>query len=500
MDPNSGNWTFVTHDRTKGVAFNLCWSRDASKIYFHRYSGEPGGIYSVPALGGEERMVWEDAGVPAILPDGSLLGARLNAERRFQIHRFWPETGRVDPLAAELQDAFFNSSQLRLFPDGREAVFFGRPLTALRPELPWHYYVMDLTTGGSRALASELKPPNDTVHAIAIAPGGQSVLVSAAIGDLSRVVAVPRSGSGAQRDLFSLQAPAWFLDAGPDGSVYVDQVQRPTEVLRFPASGGVPEKLPGVEDQNLGIAPLPDGRVLLMSTRSGRSLLVAAKPGKDPMPFVQTEEETAAPFAVIGEREIAFEMGLPPNNTLAIASVSDGRMVRRLLSTKGLVISSLAASPDGGTLYYVVSGNIWAIPSAGGEPRQVASGDEVVADPNGRELIVVRHEKDGFHLVRMSLPSGAEVRIPFQSEFQFNGLLSANAVHPDGRILVYIQSADSWWDQVGILEPKTGKVKKLDIPYSGDIDQAGWTRDGRIMAQGFPMRSSLWRFRKEGKP
>jgi DNA-binding winged helix-turn-helix (wHTH) protein len=51
MDPEP-DWTVLTHDRTHGAVENLCWSPDGSRIYFDRSSG----IYSVPGLGGEERL------------------------------------------------------------------------------------------------------------------------------------------------------------------------------------------------------------------------------------------------------------------------------------------------------------------------------------------------------------------------------------------------------------------------------------------------------------
>jgi hypothetical protein len=224
---------------------------------------------------------------------------------------------------------------------------------------------------------------------------------------------------------------------------------------------------------------------------------MAARPGKEPAPFVQTGEETGSPFAVLGEREVAFEMGTAPNRTLAIASASDGRMIRRLPPTKGLGIASLASSPDGSALYYVASGTIWAIPAAGGDPRKIGSGDEVTADPGGRELIVTRNEKDGSRLVRLSLSGGAEIPISFPSGLHLFSGLTPNAVYRDGRILVPVQSRDSWWDEVAIFEPKTGKLERLDIPYAGDIDSPSWSSDGRIIANGLPMQSSLWRFRRE---
>lgn len=86
----------------------------------------------------------------------------------------------------------------------------------------------------------------------------------------------------------------------------------------------------------------------------------------------------------------------------------------------------------------------------------------------------------------MLSPGGAETPISFQSDFRLISGLSPNTVHRDGRILISVQSADSWWDEVAILDPRTGKPAKLGIPYPGDVDYPGWTRDGRIIPQGYP--------------
>ena len=98
MKPGTGVWTQLTHDRTQGLAYNAAWSPDGSLIYYDRYTDAPTGVFSVPALGGEERLVIENAVAPAALADGSLLFARQNADRVYQLHRFWPESGKLEPL------------------------------------------------------------------------------------------------------------------------------------------------------------------------------------------------------------------------------------------------------------------------------------------------------------------------------------------------------------------------------------------------------------------
>jgi hypothetical protein len=79
MKPDTGNWTILTHKRNAGSIVELNWSADGSRIYFDRQLDAPLGIFSVPALGGEEQPVLEDAEHPEPLPDGSLLVVRLNA-------------------------------------------------------------------------------------------------------------------------------------------------------------------------------------------------------------------------------------------------------------------------------------------------------------------------------------------------------------------------------------------------------------------------------------
>jgi hypothetical protein len=126
MDPVSGDWTTITHDTTQGDIFETRWSPDGSKIYYDRSTNVPKGIYSVPALGGPEQLVLEDAWHPEPLPDGSILVERINLERKNQLFRYWPETGRWQGLPLQLPGLNVNISPwVCVFPDGREAAVIG---------------------------------------------------------------------------------------------------------------------------------------------------------------------------------------------------------------------------------------------------------------------------------------------------------------------------------------------------------------------------------------
>jgi hypothetical protein len=84
-------------------------------------------LWSGIVLGGDERLVLENAFSPEPLPDGSLLIVKLNAEGRFQLHRFWPGSGRIQALPIRMSQSFY-SAHVRAFPDGKTAVVWGEPI------------------------------------------------------------------------------------------------------------------------------------------------------------------------------------------------------------------------------------------------------------------------------------------------------------------------------------------------------------------------------------
>ena len=95
MQPESGDYNVLTRDRSRGAISSFSWSGDGTRIYYGRIDGVPRGVFSVSAVGGEERLVLEDAVGPAALPDGSLLLAKINDRRQYQIYRYWPDTRRT---------------------------------------------------------------------------------------------------------------------------------------------------------------------------------------------------------------------------------------------------------------------------------------------------------------------------------------------------------------------------------------------------------------------
>jgi hypothetical protein len=333
-----------------------------------------------------------------------------------------------------------------------------------------------------------------------VSADGHSVLLDLPSGNLHRILAIPRDSGDLQaaKTLLTLTLPAGFIDVGPDGTLYLDQVDRPAEVLRLPPSGGTPERVAAATAYTGGVPlQLPDGRVMFPSRLAGRYCLLAVAPGKDPAPLFDSQEPTTSPAVLLSERQIAFLAGVPGQQTIAIAPAAGGRIQRRLEDSKGADIQNLAAAPDGKTLYYAAGGDIWAIPTAGGKPRKIHAGNGVTVNQRSGELIIQMSGPQGARLMRVPPDGGPDRPIEYHGDVRLAPVqsLMGQAVSPDGKILVQATAPDSWFWPAAVLDPGTGKLQRVPFQLDADILGPVWTPDGRILVVATPLRSTLWRFR-----
>jgi hypothetical protein len=491
MKPVSGDWTVLTHQRGVGSVYKVVWSHDGSKLFFDRVTDVPHGIYSVPALGGEERLVLEDAEMPEALPDGSLLFVKTDADRNLQAYRLWPDSGKVQPVGPPVVAESLGLN-LRAFADGTEAIFWGKLASTAKDDHLRHAYLLDLAGGKVRRFAPELPlaPP------VGIGSDGHSVLAGMVSGDLHRIVSVARDEKDA-RVLLSLIARASYLTASPDGTLFVGTMDNPVDLLRFPPSGGVPERIASAGNQMMNPVEFPNGTFLVSSLVSGRRRLMVTTPEGSLRPLVETAEQAMAPATLVGDRHVAFLLGgVSRRPVVALASIEEGRIVRRLETTSGAAPQSLAASPDGKTLYYVDAGQIWSVDVDGGPPRKLCAGDGLAVDARRAELLVQLNDREGVRLVSVPLAGGPEQPVAYQSSLRLAPrALAPGAVGPDGRVAVTVASKESWFWGPALLDRATGAVERVPVVFEGDVQAASWSRDGSLLAMGVGMRSALWMFK-----
>jgi serine/threonine protein kinase len=493
MKPSSGDWTVLTKRADAGSVAKVCWSRDGDKLFFDRVSDVPRGIFSIAPLGGEERSVLEDAQGPEALPDGSLLVVKRDAARNFQIHRFRPDTGVLTPLGPAVA-AEGGTWSLRAFPDGKSAIFWGR--LAESPDAARRVYLLDVDSGKAVPFAPQLPlaPP------LAVGADGHSVLAFVTFGDLQEAITVSRDGQQG-KVLFPVTGKPWGMDAGAGGSLIVSTLDSPAELLRFPATGGVPDQLVTMAG-NLLTSPvqLTDGGMLIPNQVLGRRRLLISAPDGQLRPFLDLAEQAMPPAALVNGNLVAFlSGGVGQPSMITVATMPEGRIVRRLEATKGIAPQSLVASPDGRTLYYVNAGSLFSIGIEGGAPRKLRPANGVAIDPREPpSLIVQLNEPDGVKLFRAPLSGGSELSILFASPLRLAPIpISGAAVGPDGRIAVTVTSPDTLFRGVALLDPATAVLERLSLVFDGDVQYPAWGSDGSLLAVGVSVRSSLWRFQPQ---
>jgi hypothetical protein len=126
----------------------------------------------------------------------------------------------------------------------------------------------------------------------------------------------------------------------------------------------------------------------------------------------------------------------------------------------------------------------------------VTEGDSIAIDAAGKYLYVKRMQKGLRELVRMPLAGGQAEALAIPPEYTISDdRLSPAAADASGRILFEVDSADSWYERVAMIDTSRKAFTLIPTGFSGDIWMPGWQRDGRIAAVGARLDSSLWRYK-----
>jgi hypothetical protein len=239
---------------------------------------------------------------------------------------------------------------------------------------------------------------------------------------------------------------------------------------------------------------MPGGKLLFPSLSGGKTRLAVGTPGAEALPFLETKEESGQPFAASAGGSVAFRLGAPPRQQIAIASAREGRILKRL-SINAAEVRSVALSPDAQILFYVAGATVWSLPVGGTvAPRRIIEGDQVVVDPSGPFLYVLQ-AKDQPVLLRVPLAGGLAVPVPVPAGLQLAiNDMSANAVDAHGRIVFDTSSEDSFFYLPSIYDPALRSVTRIPLRFEGSVWTPMWVGDGRIAALGAGFTSSIWRY------
>jgi hypothetical protein len=509
MALDSGAWWVLTRNRTRGQVNNICWSPDSTRIYFDRFFDVPGGVYSVsphdraPA-GAREVLVVKAADAPQVAADGSLLVCTLDASGNYQLKRHTADGGLI-PVGVPFEVSRSRATPVAALHTRNEVVFCGK-VAAGSAASSRRFYLLNLDTNEYRPLPG--REVGDGFVPLAVSPRDDYVYTVLPAEGAYQLVRMPLASDVPPQPLTTFTTQTWGLEMDARGHLYIDQVQRPEEVLRFavPADGGdAPvERLAGPslwrETHALGQPlMLPDGRLVLPSKVAGRDRLLLTVPGESPAPLLASSNaETAPPLTLIGKERLAFVADTGKGPRLRIANLEDDNVnldpVDLGVSGAGLV--ALAAAPDGKTLYYVQSRQVYEVPVDGSRPpRKIDQGDGVAVYPSSGDLLIQRFDRSGVRLFRLARPGDGLTPYPVDSAAArlVPFVLGNGAIDREGRVLLTVASRDTYYWHAALLSA-SGKLQALPAKFDGEVYPAEWTEGGKVLATGYSLRTAVWRF------
>lgn len=517
MKLDSGEWWVLTRSRDRGQVLGVSWSRDSTRIFFDRFHDVPAGVFSASPLdrapeGAHELLVVKDAYCPHVTADNSIVVNKLDAAGNCQLHRFFPgQTLRPVGPPIEFERGF--TAPMRALHTSQKVVFCGKVLDGKVPATR-RFYLLDLDTNEYRALGDE----EVGIEFVPLAISWRDDFFYTVSGrdDAFHIVRVPLAGNFTPEPLLTLTMSVYGMDVDSEDRLYIDQVLRPMVVLRFdpsvdgrgPAAPIPVERLtePMLWRDTATVAlplELPDGRLLMPTKVAGRDRLVMALLGKERVPLLlDSREETSLPAVRLGKDRLAFTMGSDSGRRLRLAVLEDGsaRLEPTDLGIQRASLDALAGTPDGKTLYFVQSRQVYEVPADGSRPPQkVEAGDAVAVEPRTGALLLQRFDGSGNRLFRLPRPGGQLEAVQVQpGTLRLAPVtLAGAAIHPDGRVLVTTAAPDSCYWQTALLGPE-GKLQPLPVAFNGDVIPAGWSKDGKILAMGFATFSDLWTFTPRG--
>jgi hypothetical protein len=129
----------------------------------------------------------------------------------------------------------------------------------------------------------------------------------------------------------------------------------------------------------------------------------------------------------------------------------------------------------------------------------MTDGDSIAIDAAGRYLYIVkRRQKERRELVRMLLTGGRPEALTIPPEYTVSDdELSPAAADASGRILFEVDSADSWYERVAMIDTSRKTFAVIATGFSGDSWMPGWQSDGRIAAVGARLSCAMWRYKPQ---
>ncbi len=325
--------------------------------------------------------------------------------------------------------------QLDWSPDGE---YLAAPDKS-QDEGPFHIALIRVKDGTRTAVTL---PPDKIIGDLspAFSPNGKSLsflrAVSSGVEDV--YVAPARGGPPARltSDNRSVLSVAWT----PDGrSIVFQSDRRRNSVLwRVRASGGEPERVPGVGENAADPAFSRDGRMAYAQVFQDANIWRIDADGKEPPAKVisSTQYDSSPQYSPDGSR-VAFRSNRTGSNEIWVSD-SSGRIPVQLTRYGGPLTGTPRWSPDGMNLAFDTrpegQADIYVVSSIGGAPRRMTRSEYEDVVPswsaNGASIYFASNRTGAWQVWRVPAAGGTEEQVTTEGGF-------AAFESPDGRYLYY---------------------------------------------------------------
>ncbi|UCF38378.1 MAG: serine/threonine-protein kinase [Acidobacteriota bacterium] len=450
------------------------WSPDGSRIAFARWSESDDGaaLYTLPALGGEERKLavlrgpWSTIGLSLLFqlswsPDGRWIAV---AEREFvdqpsRILKVDAENGEKRVLTFAPREADGDSAPA-ISPDGRFLAFCR---TSSRQWSMRGLWLLDLESGEERALTDQLY---DEFSSITWTPDSEEIVFSAAITTYTamRLFRIRLAG-GEPRVINATGRGAHFPHIRNGLLTFVQHDAMHSDIWRIPGPSslnpGQAERVvltnPKFQDSNPSVSPNGD-RILFNSDRTDAfEVWVTASDGSDPYQLTHFGRHCGrANWSSDGTR-IVFDSNI--NQAWGVYVIdAEGGVPSRLTGTQ-YEGGAPSWSRDGSRIYFWSSRGerreVWSMPvDGGGEAVQITKngGFYGLESPDREFFYYVRDGKSD--LWRVPIQGGEEAQVLDLPLWSFSWDLA-------GRWVYYGANLPAGGFGIYRLDPESGESEEL---------------------------------------
>ena len=439
-----------------GQNFQPAFSPDGQRIAY--YSKQRGGIWIIPASGGEAKQLTEFGSHPAFSPDGKQIAFQsnsLNDLGAFARNSLSPSTlwliaveGGEPKQLTQIGNPPGGHGAPSFSPDGRRIVFEVDDFLGGS--------VWTISTGGDDA-----KFITQRGHEPVYAPGGKSILYNMRgvfqvrldpdtndpVGESVQISGISGAFSGIRRVSFSADGKKMAYSA----LLRRESLSSVRLQANSADSGGAPTALvQNTNDMTNFPAFSPDGKRIAFQTcnigGTGCDIWVMNADGTNQIQLTTSESNDLMPSWFPDIEHIAFISDRTGNWTLWSINLNTKRE-KQLLD---LPDTLTRLSPDGKQIVFHSKDNggiinVWTASLAGGEPKQLTFDKELMGfpawSPDGKTIAFQMKRGDDTHVMVMPSEGGTPVQLTFDK-----GQSWAYGWSPDGDKILFAGQRDGFWN------------------------------------------------------